>query len=359
MKKTYIIAEAGVNHNGNKKLALELIDIASESGADAIKFQTFKAENLVTPYAKQAAYQSLNSGVEESQYQMLKKLELENEFYFDLESKCKEKNIDFLSTAFDLESLNFLVSNFNLNYLKIPSGEITNGPFLLSHALTGKNIILSTGMSDLKEIKKALSVLAFGYIKKIETKKILEKDLTDAFNSIEGQNILKKKVTILHCTSDYPASINEINLGAMETIRDKFNTKVGYSDHSKGFLVSLSAAILGANVIEKHFTKNKKLKGPDHKASLNPKELKQMISLIREFEVIRGSKEKRPSKSEIKNLNIVRKSIVAKEKIKKGEKFTEKNLTFKRPGGGMSPMNLWKILGTKSKKDYEKEDIIQ
>lgn len=359
MKKTYIIAEAGVNHNGNKKLALELIDIASESGADAIKFQTFKAENLVTPYAKQAAYQSLNSGVEESQYQMLKKLELENEFYFDLESRCKEKNIDFLSTAFDLESLNFLVSNFNLSYLKVPSGEITNGPFLLSHALTGKNIILSTGMSDLKEIKKALSVLAFGYLKKIETKKILEKDLTDAFNSIEGQNILKKKVTILHCTSDYPASINEINLGAMETIRDKFNTKVGYSDHSKGFLVSLSAAILGANVIEKHFTKNKKLKGPDHKASLNPKELKQMISLIREFEVIRGSKEKRPSKSEIKNLKIVRKSIVAKEKIKKGEKFTEKNLTFKRPGGGMSPMNLWKILGTKSKKDYEKEDIIQ
>ena len=332
MKKTYIIAEAGVNHNGNKKLALELIDIASESGADAIKFQTFKAENLSTPYAKQASYQSLNSGVKESQYQMLKKLELESDFYFDLESKCKEKNIDFLSTAFDYESLNFLVSNFNLKYLKIPSGEITNGPFLLSHALTGKNIILSTGMS--------------------------KKDFTNAFNSVEGKNILKKKVTILHCTTDYPAKINEINLGAMETIRDKFNTDIGYSDHSEGFIVSLSAAILGANVIEKHFTKNKKLKGPDHKASLNPKELKHMITLIREFETLKGSKVKKPSKSEMKNLNIVRKSIVAKEIIKKGEKFTEKNLAFKRPGGGMSPMNLWKILGTKSKKDYKKEDII-
>ena len=358
MKKTYIIAEAGVNHNGNKKLALELIDIASESGADAIKFQTFKAENLSTPYAKQASYQSLNSGVKESQYQMLKKLELESDFYFDLESKCKEKNIDFLSTAFDYESLNFLVSNFNLKYLKIPSGEITNGPFLLSHALTGKNIILSTGMSNLKEIEKALSILAFGYLKKNKPKKILKEDFTNAFNSVEGKNILKKKVTILHCTTDYPAKINEINLGAMETIRDKFNTDIGYSDHSEGFIVSLSAAILGASVIEKHFTKNKKLKGPDHKASLNPKELKRMITLIREFETLKGSKVKKPSKSEMKNLNIVRKSIVAKEIIKKGEKFTEKNLAFKRPGGGMSPMNLWKILGTKSKKDYKKEDII-
>ena len=358
MKKTYIIAEAGVNHNGNKKLALELIDIASESGADAIKFQTFKAENLSTPYAEQAAYQSLNSGVKESQYQMLKKLELDREFYFDLESRCKDKSIDFLSTAFDHDSLSFLLSNFNLKYLKIPSGEITNGPFLLSHAQTGKNIILSTGMSNIKEIEKALSILAFGYLKKNKTKNFFQKDFTNAFNSKEGKNILKKKVTILHCTSNYPAAINEINLGAMETIRDKFNTKIGYSDHSEGFLASLSAAILGANVIEKHFTKNKRLKGPDHKASLNPKELKHMISLIREFEVLKGSKVKKPVKSEMKNLNIVRKSIVAKENIKKGEKFTKKNLTFKRPGEGMSPMNLWKILGTRSKQDYKKEDII-
>ncbi len=358
MTKTYIIAEAGVNHNGNKKLALELIDIASESGADAIKFQTFVSENLVTPYAKQAAYQSFNSGVKESQYKMLKKLELESEFYFDLESRCKQRRIDFLSTAFDQDSLNFLLSNFNLKYLKVPSGEITNGPFLLSHALTGKKIILSTGMSNIREIEKALSILAFGYLKKNKTKNFIEKDFFDAFNSSEGKKILKKKVTILHCTSNYPAEINEINLGAMETLRDKFNTKIGYSDHSEGFLASLSAAILGANVIEKHFTKNKNLKGPDHKASLNPKELKNMISLIREFEVLRGNKVKKPTKSEFKNLNIVRKSIVAKENIKKGEIFTEKNLTFKRPGGGMSPMNFWKILGTKSKKNYKKEDVI-
>jgi N-acetylneuraminate synthase len=289
---------------------------------------------------------------------MLKKLELKNESYFDLESRCKEKKIDFLSTAFDLDSLNFLVSNFNLKYLKVPSGEITNGPFLLSHAVTGKNIILSTGMSTLQEIEKALSILAFGYLKKDKRKKISKRSFIDAFNSPEGKEMLKRKVIILHCTSDYPASIKEINLGAMETIRNKFNTKIGYSDHSEGFLASLSAAILGANVIEKHFTKNKYLNGPDHKASLNPKELKQMISLIREFEVLKGSDVKKPSKSEIKNLKIVRKSIVANENIKKGERFTEENLTFKRPGGGMSPMNLWKILGSKSKKDYKKDDII-
>ena len=194
MTKTYIIAEAGVNHNGNKKLALELIDIASESGADAIKFQTFVSENLVTPYAKQAAYQSFNSGVKESQYKMLKKLELESEFYFDLESRCKQRRIDFLSTAFDQDSLNFLLSNFNLKYLKVPSGEITNGPFLLSHALTGKKIILSTGMSNIREIEKALSILAFGYLKKNKTKNFIEKDFFDAFNSSEGKKILKKRL---------------------------------------------------------------------------------------------------------------------------------------------------------------------
>ena len=359
MVKTFIIAEAGVNHNGDKDIALRLIDVAAESGADAIKFQTFKAKNLATKYAKKAEYQFQTITGEETQFQMLKDLELSEKMHYELISYCAEQNIQFLSTAFDIESLKFLTDNLGLKILKIPSGEITNAPLLLAFGKTGRQIIISTGMSELLEVKEALGVLAFGLIHG-ENKSLTfsRKAFSDAFNSIEGQSLLKQKVTIMHCVTDYPASPEDINLKAIKTMRDSLNLRIGYSDHTLGIIAPIAAVSLGALVIEKHFTLDNNLPGPDHKASLEPSELKKMVEEIRNVEQLMGDGTKKAMPSELKNKPIARKSIVAATNIKKGEVFSDENLTMKRPGSGRSPMEFWDIVGTKVTKNYEIDEMI-
>jgi len=355
----YIIAEAGVNHNGSKDEAFQLIDVAVAAGANAVKFQTFKTENLVTRSVEKVSYQKQTTNINETHFEMLKRLELAYEDYFELSNYCKNRNIDFLSTAFDLESLDFLVKEINVKTLKIPSGEITNGPLLLAHAQTGCDIILSTGMATLGEVENALSVLAFGLLNGTNssnkpTKKLFQK----AYLSAKGYQILRKKVTILHCTSEYPSNLNEININAMQTMRNAFGLKTGYSDHSDGLIVPIVAAALGAELLEKHFTLDKAAQGPDHKASLEPSELKDMVLSVRSVQQIMGDGRKVPSLSELKNLPLIRKSLVASTEIKKGECFSEKNLEVKRSGSGISPMEFWDILGRPSPKNFIKDELI-
>lgn len=352
----FIIAEAGVNHNGDLDTARRLIDAAVAAGADAVKFQTFKAENLVTQHAGKAGYQKVTTDANESQLAMLKRLELKYEFHFGLLDYCKRQGIEFLSTAFDFESLDFLVNELGVNTLKIPSGEITNGPFLLVHAQTGKRIILSTGMATLGEIETALGVLAFGY---------LGQDLPpslDAFrrsySSAQGQAVLRDKVTLLHCTSEYPTPVENINLGAMDVLQQSFGLDVGYSDHSVGLLVPVVAAARGATVIEKHFTLDRTLQGPDHQVSLEPDELKEMVRSIRDVEKVLGLRLKCPQPLELENRQVVRKSLVAKRAISAGEQFNDENLTLKRPGTGKSPMDYWAMLGRTSRRDYDADELI-
>ncbi|EDM23164.1 N-acetylneuraminate synthase [Caminibacter mediatlanticus] len=330
--KTFIIAEAGVNHNGSIELAKKLIDVASEAGADAIKFQTFKAKNLVSKIAKKAKYQVENTGSDESQYEMLKKLELGFDEFKELKTYCDKKGIMFLSTPFDDESIEFL-DNLGLKIFKIPSGEITNLPYLRKIGKLRKKVILSTGMADLGEIEDALDVLI-------------------------SVGIKKKNITVLHANTEYPTPIEDVNLKAMKTIECAFGVDVGYSDHTLGIEVPIAAVAMGAKVIEKHFTLSRDLEGPDHKASLEPDELKEMIKSIRNIEKALGNGIKKPSKSEIKNIKIARKSIVAKRDIKKGEVFSEENLTVKRPGNGISPMRWDEIIGQIALKDYNKDDLI-
>ena len=332
-KRTFIIAEAGVNHNGSIKKALKLIDFAKKSGADAIKFQTFKAENLVTDYAPKAEYQKYKSVKKETQFQMLKKLELTDEMHKVCFKECKKKKIIFISSAFDIESLEYL-KKFNLNYFKVPSGEITNLPYLEALGKFGRKIILSTGMSNTSEIKKALKILITNGAK-------------------------KNNIILMQCTSAYPAPYNEINLNTIVTLRHEFKLNVGFSDHSLGVQASIAAVALGAKVIEKHLTLNKKLKGPDHRASLNPKEFKLMVDSIRIVEKTLGDKIKKITKSEKKNICIVRKSIVSLTKIKKNEKFSNLNITCKRPGTGISPLLFKKLIGKKSIKNFNKNDLIR
>ncbi|RHX78359.1 N-acetylneuraminate synthase [Leptospira yasudae] len=331
--KTLIIAEAGVNHNGDIKLALKLIDIAAEAGADIVKFQTFEAEKLATKFAQKADYQNKTTDFNESQFDMLKRLELSKEDHLTLIQRCKEKRIEFLSTAFDLHSLAFL-EQFNLSRYKIPSGEITNLPYLRKIGSSGKPIILSTGMSNLAEIESAISVL-------------------------ENAGTDRSRITVLHCNTEYPTPFEDVNLSAMSAIRDTFQVQVGYSDHTGGIEVSIAAVALGASVIEKHFTLDKNLPGPDHKASLEAKELQEMVRSIRNVERCLGDGIKRPSKSESKNLTIARKSIVANVAIKAGEIFTTENLTAKRPGSGISPMRLDELIGLKAKRDFAEDEIIE
>tara|TARA_B100000925_G_scaffold282956_1_gene256347 strand:- start:5059 stop:6132 length:1074 start_codon:yes stop_codon:yes gene_type:complete len=354
-KKAFIVAEAGVNHNGSISKAMDLIDVAAYSGADAVKFQTFKAENFVTKRADMAKYQKKNTQKKESQFQMLKNLELNYKDYFKIKKRCKQKKIKFLSTAFDQESLNFLVKKLKLDELKIPSGEITNGPYLLSHAKLKKKMIVSTGMSNMNEIETSLGVIAFGLLKK---KWPSLSNFRAAYRSAEGKRVLYKYVTLLHCTSNYPADLDEINLNAMIEMKKKFKLPVGYSDHSKGVLVSIAACAMGATYIEKHFTLDKKLSGPDHLASLEPDELKLMIDTIRNIEIVKGKNIKQPQKSEIMNQKIARRSIVALRKIKKGEVFNEKNIGIKRPATGKNPMEYWNLIGKFSKKYYDMDDNI-
>lgn len=354
---TLIIAEAGVNHNGNEKLAFELVDAAHKAGADIIKFQTFKAKNLVTAHAEQAEYQVTNTNKQESQLAMLSRLELSWGAHHALVKYCNELGIEFLSTAFDSESLDFLVNDLGIKRLKLPSGELTNAPLVLQHARTGCDIIVSTGMATLSEIEAALGVIAFGYTAS-------QDDLPDieafqrAYSSIEGQKALKEKVVILHCTTEYPAPMNEINLRVMDTLQTAFGLPAGYSDHSEGITIPVAAVARGAVVIEKHFTLDKNMEGPDHKASLEPDELSSMIKAIRQVELALGSTIKYPTISEIKNKAVARKSLVAAKAIAVGEHFTSENVTIKRPGKGMSPYRYWELLGKASVKTYQAGDLI-
>ena len=349
----YIIAEAGVNHNGSMDMALKLVDAAAAAGADAVKFQTFKADSVVSTYAPKAEYQKKTTGVEESQLEMVRKLELNQEAHVILKKHSLDRGIDFLSTPFDEKSVAFLVDDLGLAVLKIASGEITNAPLLLDIAKRGCRVYLSTGMSTLGDIENALGVLAFGYLQRQEPS-------LDAFQqayfSNEGQDFLRKNVTLLHCTTEYPAPFDDVNLRAIETMKQCFGFSVGYSDHTKGISVPIAAVALGATVIEKHFTLDNNLPGPDHKASLDVNELYSMVRGVREVEKALGNGKKIVACSEFKNRTIARKSLVAREDLIPGTVVTEKELASKRPGDGLSPYRLWEVLG-KETNVYIKKDV--
>lgn len=356
INKTYIIAEAGVNHNGSIEMAKELIDVAAKAGADAVKFQTFKAEKVVSRQAPKAEYQTKTTDSRESQLEMIRKLELSESDHKKLIEHCSMQGVQFLSTPFDLESVDLLARTLDLPRLKIPSGEITNAPLLLKAARSGKPIILSTGMSLLGEVEMALGVLAFGYTQPDETPSL--DPFQQAYSSDIGQNALKEKVVLLHCTTEYPSPFSDVNLMAMDAMHYAFGLSVGYSDHTLGIAISIAAVARGAVVIEKHFTLDRKLPGPDHKASLEPEELKVMVESIRQVEQALGTSIKFPAQSELKNRSIARKSLVAVTDINKGDLFTEANLTTKRPGTGVSPIYYWNWLGRPADKNYKKDEAI-
>ena len=354
---TLIIAEAGVNHNGNEELAFKLVDAAFKAGADIVKFQTFSTKKLVTANAKQADYQLANTKKEESQFDMLSALELSYQVHYKLIKYCSELGIEFLSTAFDSESLKFLVNNLGLNKLKIPSGELTNAPLVLEHARTGLDLIVSTGMATLSEIEMALGVIAFGYTANNDSTPSIDA-FQSAYYSKQGQQALKAKVTLLHCTTEYPAPMTDINLKAIDTLARAFNLPAGYSDHSTGITIPVAAVARGACIIEKHFTLDNNMKGPDHKASLEPNELGRMINAIRDVENALGDGVKGPRPSEIKNKGIARKSLVAAKSIKSGQIYSTENLAIKRPGNGASPYLYWELLGKVALRDYTEGEVI-
>lgn len=329
--KTFIIAEAGVNHNGSFELAKQLVDKAVWAGVDCIKFQTFNSKNLVSKNAQKAEYQKKTTDSSESQLDMLKKLELSKEEFIELRDYCNQKGIMFLSTPFDLESIDFLAS-IGVKTWKVPSGEITNYPFLRAIGKRKESVIMSTGMCTLYEVRDALNVL-------------------NEFGTTD--------ITLLHCTTEYPAPYDSVNLKAMLTLQKEFGYKVGYSDHTNGIEIPVAAVAMGASVIEKHFTLDKNMEGPDHKASLEPEELRQMVLSIRNVEAAIGDGIKQPSEAEKKNIAIARKSIVAACEIKKGEIFTEENLTAKRPGNGISPMNWAEVMGKDAKRDFSEDELIE
>jgi len=354
---TIIIAEAGVNHNGDTALAFKLVDAAHSAGADIVKFQTFKAKNLVTEHAPRAEYQISSTQKDESQLAMLSRLELSYQTHHELVAHCKSIGIEFLSTAFDSESLDFLVNDLKLRRLKIPSGELTNAPLVLEHARTGCELIVSTGMANLADIEMCLSVIAFGYSEPNSAEPSLDA-FQAAYVSERGQRALKENVIILHCTTEYPAPMGDINLKAMHTLGEVFGLPAGYSDHSEGIVVPVAAVARGAVMIEKHFTLDQSMEGPDHGASLNPKELSDMVQAIRHVELALGSGVKLPSAIESKNKLVARKSVVASDKIKIGDVFTIENLAIKRPGTGISPYKFWDLLGTSSNQEYLPGDLI-
>jgi len=326
-----IIAEAGVNHNGSIDIAKRMIDVAAEAGVDYIKFQTFKAEKLVVEKAQQAEYQKKNTGKSESQLDMLKKLELTQDDFIEIKEYCGKKKVGFISTPFDFESIDFL-ETLDMDLWKVPSGEVTNYPYLVKIAKTHRPVVMSTGMCDIDEIREAVKVL---------------RD-----NGCGG-------LTLLHCNTMYPTPFEDVNLKAMETLKREFDVPVGYSDHTLGIEVPVAAVAMGARVIEKHFTLDKNMEGPDHKASIDPVELKQMVTAIRNVEKALGDGDKHVTDSERANKAVARKSIVAAGDIKAGEVFTEDNLTVKRPGTGISPMRWPEVLGRKADRDYKKDELIE
>ena len=330
--RTLIIAEAGVNHNGDLNFAKQLINVAAEAGVDLVKFQTFNADRQVTRTAKKADYQTQTSDSSESQHEMLRRLELTEAMHKELMAHCAARNIGFFSTGFDIESVDLLLS-LGQDYFKIPSGEITNLPYLRHIGQLGKAVILSTGMATLGEIEAAIDVL-------------------------EQAGTARAQITILHCTTEYPTPMNEVNLRAMQSIHTAFGVAVGYSDHTQGIEVAIAAVAMGASVIEKHFTLDRNLPGPDHKASLEPKELKEMVSAIRNIEIALGDGIKRLTPSEARNKPVMRKSIVAISKIEKGEVFNLQNIAIKRPGTGISPMRWDEVIGRTSTRDFWEDELI-
>jgi N-acetylneuraminate synthase len=355
--KVYIIAEAGVNHNGDADLAIKLVDAAAAAGADAVKFQTFRADHMAAAAAPKAAYQIEATDANESQLEMLRRLELPPALHHHLVKRCDEKGIDFLSTPFDLESLDFLVNELDLRTLKIPSGAITNGPLLLAAARTGRDLILSTGMSTLNEVRDALGIFAFGYTAGDTAPS--KQAFANALRSDAGRDSLDRHVTLLHCTTEYPAPVNDVNLRAMDTLAEYFSLKTGLSDHTPGITVAIAAAGRGARVIEKHFTLDRTLPGPDHRASIEPEMLSKMVEGIRQVETAIGDGIKQPAPSERKNIAIARDSLVALKPVKKGEVFNEDNLGVKRPGTGISAMEYWSWLGRAARRDFAADEIIE
>lgn len=357
MNNIYIIAEAGVNHNGDLQRALDMVDAAAQAGADAVKFQTFNPTALVTNTAPQAEYQIRNEGDSGGQLAMLQRLVLKQEDHHHLKAHCKQHNIDFLSSPFDPESARFLIEEMGLKQLKLGSGELTNAPLLLQIAQSDCSLILSTGMAGLPEIRETLGVLAFGYLSNSRPSR------RSVFSSIldndEAWRILRRKVTLMHCTTEYPCPLDQVNLRAMDTLRDAFGLPTGYSDHTLGIDVSVMAAARDAVILEKHFTLDRNLSGPDHAASLEPGELTELVAAVRRTERILGSPVKRMTPSETRNRGVARKSLVATRPIADGESFSPDNLGSKRPGTGRSPMDYWNLLGTQAPRAYAADEVIE
>ena len=349
-----VIAEAGVNHNGSPEMALALIDAAVDAGADVIKFQTFRADQLVTRNAATAAYQKRSTG-ELSQWQMLHSLELEPEVLRELLARARTRGIEFLSSPFDLDSIDFLAQALDLPVLKIGSGEITNAPLLLHAARTQRPVILSTGMSTLEDIRKALAVLAFGYA----DNKTPPSSAAFEAGWRHGVGLLREKVALMHCTTEYPAPLDEVNLRAMQTMKAEFGLPVGYSDHTQGIAIAGAAVALGACVVEKHFTLDTDLPGPDHSASLMPDQFAAMVRTVREIERAGGSFDKSPTASELPNMLVARRSLVALGSIRKGDLFSVDNLGVRRPGTGLAPEKIWDFLGHPAPRDYSVGDLIE
>jgi len=354
---TYVIAEAGVNHNGSMDLARDLIEVAAEAGADAVKFQTFRSEALVSDDAPKADYQTETTDADESQAEMLRRLELTPEQHHTIAGHCAEHDLQFLSTPFDAQSARFLVDEFDVPRIKIGSGELTNGPLLLDIARLGRPVILSTGMGTLGEVERALSVLAYGYVANGDrpSKEALER----AVASEEGQDALTRNVTLLHCVTEYPAPAESVNLRAMDTLDEAFGLPVGLSDHTQGIAIPIAAVARGATLIEKHFTLDRSLPGPDHEASLEPDELRRMVKSIRTTEAALGTARKSPADPEWKNRSVARKSLVATQPIDEGDPFTPSNLGVRRPGDGLSPMRYWDYLDIPASQSYTQGEQIR
>lgn len=353
----YVIAEAGVNHNGSLSAAIDMVDVAAASGADAVKFQTFKAKAMIQETAPKAAYQVAATGSNQSQREMIEALELSADAHVAIAQHCNSRNIRFLSTPFDHDSLELLTNTLGMTTVKIPSGEVTNLPFVLDIGRRAKDVILSTGMCTLREIELALKVLAFAFDSSTAGRFPSRAELASPLSAVE-RSLLVGRVTVLQCTTEYPAPIEEANLRAMLAIRDAFGLSIGYSDHTLGATAAITAVALGATMIEKHFTLDKHQQGPDHRASLEPNELKSYVQAIRDVTSSMGDGVKAPSKSEEKNIGIARKSIVASRRIAKGDTFSPDNLTFKRPGTGRQPIEYFELLGATAERSYEEDEQI-
>ncbi len=355
--RAFIIAEAGVNHNGSLDMAIDLIDKAVQAGADAVKFQSFRAASVISTSAPKAEYQKRTTGADETQLDMVRRLEFGAADHWKIRDHCRVRGIEFMSTPFDSTSLRLLVNELNVDTIKIASGEITNAPFLLEIGATGKRLILSTGMSDLGDVEAALGVLAAGAMGSMPTPN--PDAFRAAYESLEGQVVLRERVTLLHCTTEYPAPFDQVNLHVMQTLRSAFGLPVGYSDHTRGISVAVAAVALGACVIEKHLTLDRKLPGPDHLASIEPGEFQAMVNAIRETELALGGEVKMATKGERKNRDIARRSLVALKPIRVGEAFSVENLGCKRPGTGASPFDYWSLLGRRAGRDYAADEAVE